>query len=233
MFDLSDEANIVLRTRTERAGVEPDGREHQHLHHHFHDDRFQEAGGCQAQARGCEAQARAARRTTATTPSRSTGRRVRTQAKNETRTAASAQARAARITAEQGKSLAERAALTYIGATLEARDRVVGTASTIAGTFSTRKKTEKELNKLQGRYERRGVKARNQLERDVKKARTRLERVVRRNRTAVERDAASRSNVVTEQLAGVSSRVEGVAQVGVATASRVGTIAKERVTALV
>ncbi len=233
MFDLSDEANIVLRTRTERAGVEPDGREHQHLHHHFHDDRFQEAGGCQAQARGCEAPKPAARRTTATTPSRSTGRRVRTQAKNETRTAASAQARAARITAEQGKSLAERAALTYIGATLEARDRVVGTASTIAGTFSTRKKTEKELNKLQGRYERRGVKARNQLERDVKKARTRLERVVRRNRTAVERDAASRSNVVTEQLAGVSSRVEGVAQVGVATASRVGTIAKERVTALV
>src|SRR5918995_1436090 len=118
----------------------------------------------------------AARRTTATTPSRTTGRRVRTQASNETREAASAQARAARVTAEQGISLAERAALTYIGATLEARDRIVGAAGSVVDTFSTRKKTEKELNKLQGRYERRGVKARNQLERDVKKARTRLER---------------------------------------------------------
>src|SRR5688500_436261 len=101
----------------------------------------------------------AARRTTATTPSRTTGRRVRTQATNETREAAAAQARAARITAEQGKSLAQRAALTYIGATLETRDRVVGAVGTVADTFSTRKKTEKELTKLQGRYERRGVKA--------------------------------------------------------------------------
>ncbi|MDA0179131.1 hypothetical protein OJ997_02395 [Solirubrobacter phytolaccae] len=175
----------------------------------------------------------AARRATATTPSRTTGRRVRTQAKNETRTAASAQARAARITAEQGKSLAERAALTYVGATLEVRDRVLGAATTVVDTLGSRKSAERELNKLQGRAERRGVKARNQLERDVKKARTRVERTVRRNRNAVERDASRRGNVVTEQLAGVSSRVEGVAQVGVATVSRVGTLAKDRVTALV
>jgi hypothetical protein len=172
----------------------------------------------------------AARRTS---PSRTTGRRVRTQAKNETRGAATAQARAARITAEQGKSLAERAALTYIGATLEARDRVVGVAESLVDTFGTRKAAERELTKLQGRYERRGVKARNTLERDVKKARTRLERVVRRNRNAIERDADRRGNVVTEQLAGVSSRVENVAQVGVAAANRVSTIAKDRVTSLV
>jgi|GEM_PF-4084336 len=172
----------------------------------------------------------AARRTS---PSRTTGRRVRTQAKNETRGAATAQARAARITAEQGKSLAERAALTYIGATLEARDRVVGVAESLVDTFGTRKAAERELTKLQGRYERRGVKARNTLERDVKKARTRLERVVRRNRNAIERDADRRGNVVTEQLAGVSSRVENVAQVGVAAANRVSSIAKERVTSLV
>ena len=179
----------------------------------------------------------AARRTTtrsatATTPSKSTGRRVRTQARNETREAAQANARAARITAEQGKSLAERASLTYVGATLAARDRVIETASSLADTFGSRKAAERELKKLQSRYERRGVKARNQLERDVKKARTRLERVARRNRNAVERDAARRDNVVTEQLAGVSSRVEGVAQVGVATASRVGTIAKDRIAAI-
>ena len=106
---------------------------------------------------------------------------------------------------------------------------MIETAGTVADTLSTRKKAERELKKLQARYERRGITARNQLERDVKKARTRLERVVRRNRTAVERDAARRSNVVTEQLAGVSGRVEDVVQVGVAATQRVGTIAKDRI----
>jgi hypothetical protein len=176
--------------------------------------------------------ARATRSTTATTPSKSTGRRVRTQARNETREAAKANVRAARTTAEQGKSLVERAALTYVGATLEARDRVIGAASTVTDTFGTRSKAERELKKLQARYERRGTTSRNQLERDVKKTRTRLERVVRRNRNAVEKDAARRSNVVTEQLAGVSGRIEDVAQVGVATAQRVGSLAKDRIAAI-
>jgi hypothetical protein len=176
------------------------------------------------------------RRTTstrATGTSATTGRRVRTQAKNETREAVKAQERAARLTGRQVGTLAERAALSYVGATLEARDRVIETATTIVDTFGTRKAAERELKKLQGRYERRGVKARNTLERDVKKARTRLERVARRNRDAVERDAAKRDNVVTSRLAGVSTRVENVAQVGAAAASRVTTIAKERVTSLV
>ncbi len=96
---------------------------------------------------------------------------------------------------------------------------MIETAGTVADTFGTREKAERELKKLQARYERRGITARNQLERDVKKARTRLERVVRRNRTAVERDASRRNNVVTGQLAGVSGRVEDVVQVGVAAAS--------------
>ncbi len=179
----------------------------------------------------------AARRTTtrsatATTPSKSTGRRVRTQARNETRDAAKAQVRAARTTAEQGKSIAERVALSYVGATLTARDRVVETASSLTDTFGSRKAAERELKKLQSRYERRGVKARNQLERDVKKARTRVERVVRRNRTAVERDAARRDNVVTDQLSTVSNRVEEAVQVGVAATQRVGTLAKDRIAAL-
>ena len=169
---------------------------------------------------------------TATTPSKSTGRRVRTQARNETREAAKANVRAARTTAEQGKSIAERAALSYVGATLTARDRVLETATSLADTFGSRKAAERELKKLQSRYERRGVKARNQLERDVKKARTRLERVVRRNRTAVERDAARRDNVVTDQLSTVSNRVEEAVQVGVAATQRVGTLAKDRIAAL-
>jgi hypothetical protein len=174
----------------------------------------------------------ARRAATATTPSKTTGRRVRTQARNETRDAAKANVRAARTTADQGKSLVERAALTYVGATLEARDRVLGAATTVTETLSTRKKAVRELEKLQARYERRGVTSRNQVERDVKKARTRLERVVRRNRNAVESVAARRPNVVTDQLAGVSGRIEDVAQVGVATAQRVGTLAKDRIAAI-
>src|SRR4051812_17229162 len=136
-------------------------------------------------ARKPSARRTTSRGTTRTTPSQTTGRRVRTQAVNETRTAAKANQRAARISAEQVGSLAERAALSYVGATLEARDRVIEAAGTFADTFGSRKATERELKKLQSRYERRGVKARNQLERDGKKARTRLERVVRRNRNAV------------------------------------------------
>jgi hypothetical protein len=174
----------------------------------------------------------ARRATTRTTPSRTTGRRVRTQARNETRDAFQANERAARISAEQFSSLAGRAALSYVGATLEARDRVIGAAGSLAGTLGSRKTAERELKKLQTRYERRGVKARNELERDVKKARTRLERVVRRNRNAVERDVARRDNVVTQQLAGVSNRVEGAVQVGVAAAECVGTLAKDRITSL-
>jgi len=189
-------------------------------------------------ARKTAARKPSARRTTtrsatATSPSKSTGRRVRTQAKNETREAVKANQRAARISAEQVSSLAERAALSYVGATLEARDRLIETTGSVVDTLGSRKKAERELKKLQGRYERRGVKARNQIERDVKKARTRLERVVRRNRNAVERDAARRDNVVTSQLTGVSNRVEEVAQVGVAAATRVGTLAKDRVASLV
>ncbi|WP_028062879.1 hypothetical protein [Solirubrobacter soli] len=161
----------------------------------------------------------ARRTTTAKAPSKATGRRARTVARNETRDAAKANVRAARTTAEQGKSLVERAALTYVGATLEARDRVVGAAGTVADTFGTRKKAVRELEKLQARYERRGTTSRNQLERDVKKARTRLERVVRRNRNAVEKDATRGVDAVTGRV--------------ISTTRTVGNVAKERITALV
>src|SRR5262249_54091161 len=154
--------------------------------------------------------------------------RVRTQARNETRDAVQANRRAARITAEQGRSLAERAALSYVGATLEARDRLIDAAGTLADTWGSPKSAEREFKKLQARYERRGTKARNNLERDVKKARTQLERVVRRNRTAAEREADRRPNVVSDQI----SRVEDVVQVGVAVAERGVNLAKERIAAI-
>src|SRR5262245_30210807 len=90
-------------------------------------------------ARKPSARRATSRTTTRSTPSKSTGRRVRTQAANETRAAAKANQRAARISAEQVGSLAERAALSYVGATLEARDRVIEAAGTFADTFGSRK----------------------------------------------------------------------------------------------
>jgi hypothetical protein len=191
------------------------------------------------------------RSTAAKTPSATTAKRTRTAARNRTREAASAQATAAKTSAAQGRNIAERAALVYVGATLEARDRVVGVATGLVAKFGTRAAAEREVNKDLRRFERRGTTARNQLERDVRKARTRLERVVRtrrreaerlirRNRRAVERevdaaerDATRRSNMVSARIADVSNRVEDAAQLGVATGSRLANVAKERVTALV
>ena len=123
--------------------------------------------------------------------------------------------KAAKTTAAQGRNVAERAALVYVGATLEARDRALGLVNGIADRFGSRTAAERELNKDIRRFERRGTTARNQLERDVRKARTRLERVVRTRRRVV------------------SNRVEDVAQVGVTTTARIATVAKDRVTALV
>jgi cell division septum initiation protein DivIVA len=142
----------------------------------------------------------------------------------------------------------------YVGATVVARDRVVGLAGEFADRYGSRAAVEKtikrsrnELEKDVRRYERKGTTTRNQLERDVRKARTRLERelrgrrrdaekLIRRNRQTVEREAktaerqaAGRRNVVTEGLATVSNRVEGAVQIGVATGERVATLAKDRV----
>jgi hypothetical protein len=124
----------------------------------------------------------ATRRTAAKAPSTATARRQRTIAGNETREAAEAQVKAAKTTAAQGRNVAERAALVYVGATLEARDRVVGLAEGLINRFGTRAAAEREVGKDIRRFERRGTTARNQLERDVKKARTRLERQLRTRR---------------------------------------------------
>ena len=74
----------------------------------------------------------------------------------------------------------QRAALTYVGATLSARDRV----AEIAGTLSDRKQVERRLKA----FERRGTTARNRVERELKKQRTRIEREARKRTTRVERD---------------------------------------------
>src|SRR4051812_4973636 len=147
----------------------------------------------------------------ATTKARS----ARTTAKRETREATAAQTRAAKATAAEGRTVVERAALVYVGATLEARDRVLGLATGLVDRYGTRAAAEREVNKDLRRFERRGNTARNQLERDVRKARTRLERAVRTRRRDAERTAG---NLVSAQIAGVSN---------------IASVAKERVTALV
>jgi hypothetical protein len=182
------------------------------------------------------------RSTAAKSPSTSTARRQRTIAANETRDAAQANVRAAKTTAKQGRNVAERAALVYVGATLEARDRALALVNDLRDVTTSRKGAEKRISK----FERRGNTARNQLERDVRKARTRLERelrgrrrdaerLVRRTRAraereanAVERDADSRRNVVAGRVA----RVENVVQAGVAAGERIATTARERVGAI-
>ena len=180
-------------------------------------------------------QRRATTRSTATkSPSRPAAKGTRTRAKNQTRQAAGANAQAAKVTAKQGRNVAERAALVYVGGVLEARDRVIGVATGIVDKYGsvssaqkTLKRSQREIEKDVRRFERRG-------EREAKLARTRVERLVRRNRRAFERDvnvaerkAGRRDNVVTERLAGVSKAVTGVSknveeavQVGVATGER-------------
>jgi hypothetical protein len=79
------------------------------------------------------------RSTAAKSPSKTTGRRTRTTAQNKTRQAAKANATAAKTTAKQGRNVAERAGLIYVGAVLEARDRVTGVATDVAETLTTRR----------------------------------------------------------------------------------------------
>jgi hypothetical protein len=199
-------------------------------------------GTTRAASRSTASRSTASRSTAAKAPTTATGRRNRTIAANETREAAAANVRAAKTTVKQGRNVAERAALVYVGATLEARDRAVALVNDLRDVTTSRKGAEKQITKL----ERRGNTARNQLERDVRKARTRLERelrgrrrdaerLVRRNRarvgretSSIEREAERRNNLVAEQVA----RVETVVQAGVTAGERLASSAKERVAAI-
>jgi hypothetical protein len=153
------------------------------------------------------------RATTAKAPSTSTGRRQRTIAANETREAAQANVRAAKTTAKQGRNVAERAALVYVGMTLEARDRAVALVNDLRTVTTSRAAAERRI----GRFERRGSTARNSLERDVRKARMRLERELRGRRRDAER-------LVRRNRAQVETVVEA--------SERLAANAKERVTAI-
>jgi hypothetical protein len=144
-----------------------------------------------------------ARRKTAAT-------RRSTAAKKAATTRATAQASAnvpvQRNPVKQVQELAERAVLVQVGAALEARDRVVGTVTSITDTATSRPRAERQLKK----FERRGATARTQLERELRKTRTRvqrelrqrrtrLERTVKRNRTRFEREVKSARRDVEKQ----------------------------------
>jgi hypothetical protein len=140
---------------------------------------------------------------------------MRTTAQNKTRDAAKANATAAKTTAKQGRNVAERAGLVYVGAVLEARDRVTTVATDIAETLTTRRGVTLR------RLERRG-------QTETRKVRTRAQRVIRRGErrfdrevNAVERETARRENVVTKQVATVAGRIEETVQAGVAAGERV------------
>lgn len=154
-----------------------------------------------------------------------TAKRTASRTTARTQTAAAREAAAARRDAEttftKVGDAAERTALTYVGATLEARDRVVE----LLGLYTDPDKLQRQLKK----FERRGTTTRNRVERELKKQRTRVERQLRQRTRSIERDAKP----YVEQINVVGAQVENVAS-GVALAgSKAAKAATERVSALV
>lgn len=184
---------------------------------------------------------------------KTTARRTRTTARKETGEAAKAGTRAVKATATEGRTYVERAALTYVGATLVARDRVVEMASDLADKYGSRTAAERELELLRKdlrkdmkRFERRGYTARTDLERSAKRARTHVERELRTRRADLERilkrgerevaeaerDAEKKPNVVTDQIATVTGRVEDAVQASYAVGEKIVKTAREQLNTL-
>jgi hypothetical protein len=116
---------------------------------------------------------------------------------------ASATARGGRTTSTSRTAsrttLAERAVLVPVGASLLARDNLVSTVKGLASTYQSRSNFERELK----RYERRGVTARNRVERQVRRARTRVERDLRQHRSLVEKTMRQNRSRVGRELSSV------------------------------
>ena len=151
------------------------------------------------------------RKRAATTRNARATQRNAKRATTRTQTEIAREAAAARRDAEKTVNKvvegAERAALTYVGATLTARDRV----AELVGTYSKPKKVERRLKA----FERRGTTARNRVERELKKQRTRLERQVRTRSNRVERDIERlRKDIANGDVArfGRDAQNTGVAQ---------------------
>jgi polyribonucleotide nucleotidyltransferase len=109
--------------------------------------------------------------------------------------------------------VAEKVVLVPVGAGLIARERLMEVVEELRSTYSTRKKTESELQ----RYERRATSALKSVERDVK---------------AALKDIDSRT-AVTKQVELVSARVENAVQGGKTAATKATTAVQERIAAMV
>src|SRR5436189_10422 len=134
----------------------------------------------------------AAKRAAGTRAQNRTEKTTRTQARRTTRGAqrsaqrtATTAERQATTQANQVQDLVERAALTYVGAALTARDRVVQGYDYLRKTYGDGDSVQRQLKK----FERRGSTGRNRFERQLKRSRTRVERELRQRRNQVRREA--------------------------------------------
>ena len=98
---------------------------------------------------------------------------------------------------------------------LETRDRVATVATDVAETLTSRRGVT--LRRLERRGQTETRKARTRAERLIRRG----ERRVQRETNAVGRQADRRNNVVTQQVATVSGRVEEAVQTGIAAGERV------------
>jgi hypothetical protein len=121
----------------------------------------------------------ATKRTTQRTATRAKAQTRATSRKVETKTQTAAAD--SQRTIERVGDVAERAALTSVGAVLTARDTVEKAVADLSSNYSTATKREARLKK----FERRGSTARKSLERDVKKARARVEQELKARRERV------------------------------------------------
>ncbi len=123
---------------------------------------------------------------TANTTSPSTSKAAKPAAKRTAPRAKSTASTSARTTqtrsARPTPGYAERAVLIPVGAALIAREKVVESVNDTLSTYSSPSKAQSKLNTQLGKFERRGLTARNRLEREVRKTRTRVERELRQRR---------------------------------------------------
>jgi hypothetical protein len=166
---------------------------------------------------------RSAAKTNARAASRNASRATARTQTTVAREAAEARDEAVTIVQRVGDA-AERTVLTYVGATLTARDAV----AEVVDTYTDSTKVKRSLKG----FERRGHTARNRVERELKRRRTRIERELRQRTNRFERDAKTvgtdarrlardaRKTDVVQSVNLLGATVENVAQGTVLGASK-------------
>src|SRR3954464_5912626 len=188
------------------------------------------------------------RSTTAKKAAQTRAQRSGSTARRRTTTAAKARANSAQRTATREarqteltlQNVGERAALTYVGVALLARDNFVDTVDELRTKYGTRAKAERKLETQLRKAERRGETARRSLEREVKRTRTRVERQLRQRRNRLQRqvrpvakNATSQAGLAGAQVENLGVQVQNVLQTGLTAGTQVATEVQKRVAALV